>query len=271
MPFEQLPKMIDLTNRGGDFIALSDHENENSNNCEDEIDTCHAILKTGSRAGEPCGLKTKNGTLHCGRHAARASGGVTGSLKGDAPNVQTCRAILKTGARAGEECGSKTKDGALYCRRAGHGPPANDPLVATQSGRGPSKLKLNMPTTKPAALSSPTTTHSQKRKHKLKSQTVPTMTVIPSPVACSVQMSSPPIAPDSHDPLPLELTPGSTPSNQACAFLDLIMRLVREHAIDPQDVEQGVKLHYGGEDYEYELTIRGRKSAPDLSDEGESI
>lgn len=270
MPSEQLPASIHLTKGDGDFIALSDHENENGIDCEDEINKCRAVLKTGARAGEQCGLKTKNGTAYCGRHAARAGGGVKGSLKSDAPNVQTCRAILKTGARAGEECGSKTKDGALYCRRAGHGPPADQPLIATQSGRGPTKLKLNMPTAKPAALSSPVTTHTTKRKHKLKSQFVPEMTLTPSPVACSAQMSSPTIASSSYDPLPLELTPGSTPSNQACAFLDLIMRLVREHVVDPQDVEQGVKLHYGGGDYEYELTIRGCQGIHDLNDKGES-
>ncbi len=95
--------------------------------------TCQAILESGARKGEACGVKAKEGSCYCGRHVgcaavmAAAAGATsappsrTSSAKATAAaatatvKIGTCQAILESGARKGEVCGVKAKEGSCYC------------------------------------------------------------------------------------------------------------------------------------------------------------
>lgn len=71
---------------------------------------CTAIIKSGSRKDQPCGLKAVDGTSLCRRHSGVKK--VVSSLP-----VGICETELSSGARKGQACGAKTLPGENVCAK----------------------------------------------------------------------------------------------------------------------------------------------------------
>ncbi len=65
--------------------------------------TCPVLLKSGSRANQPCGATLKGNNTACQKHLPRSASGLT------------CEMIMKSGARKGTMCGKSVASGYIYC------------------------------------------------------------------------------------------------------------------------------------------------------------